>query len=197
MNDTLKRIAILVAALVPVAVIAVLVMRDTSESIAPSLSADDVGKTEQVARDRDDEKPEPSSPAAETGTPAAAPVAGTPTSVAVSVTEAPSTVPVTPQTFDYTDGTYNATGTYRSPAGMESVAITVVLKSDIIAEVSFTGTSQNSTSQGFINMFSSGYKALVVGKNIDDVQLSKVSGSSLTPKGFNEALNAIKTQAEV
>jgi len=36
----------------------------------------------------------------------------------------------------------------------------------------------------------------VIGKNIADVQLSRVSGSSLTPEGFNNALATIKSQAQ-
>jgi hypothetical protein len=40
------------------------------------------------------------------------------------------------------------------------------------------------------------YKQYVVGKKIDEVQLTKVSGSSLTPQGFNDALAKIKAEAK-
>jgi len=44
-------------------------------------------------------------------------------------------------------------------------------------------------------MFISGYKPYVIGKNIDTISLDRVSGSSLTPAAFNEALGQIKTEA--
>jgi hypothetical protein len=37
---------------------------------------------------------------------------------------------------------------------------------------------------------------MVVGKNIDEVNLGKVSGSSLTPIGFNNAIEDIRSQAK-
>ncbi len=37
---------------------------------------------------------------------------------------------------------------------------------------------------------------VVVGKKIDEVQLTKVAGSSLTPKGFMDALEKVKTEAK-
>lgn len=46
-------------------------------------------------------------------------------------------------------------------------------------------------------MFKSGVSSLTVGKDIDDVKLSRVSGSSLTSTGFNSALDTIKTEARV
>ena len=43
--------------------------------------------------------------------------------------------------------------------------------------------------------FAANYKSFVEGKNIDEVSLTKVSGSSLSPKGFNDAVEQIKEQA--
>ena len=44
--------------------------------------------------------------------------------------------------------------------------------------------------------FVGGYKSQVVGKSIAEIQLGKVSGSSLTSRGFNEALDQIRNQAK-
>jgi hypothetical protein len=52
-------------------------------------------------------------------------------------------------------------------------------------------------SERYHNMFISGYQQYVVGKNIASVYLTKVSGSSLTPSGFDDALTQIKSQAKV
>lgn len=51
------------------------------------------------------------------------------------------------------------------------------------------------TSERYEQKFIGGYAALIVGKNIDTVQLSYVSGSSLTSGGFNDALAKIKVSA--
>lgn len=96
---------------------------------------------------------------------------------------------------NYKDGTYSATGTYTSPAGQEEVDVTVTLKGDIIEDVAFVGKAVNEKSVAMQGLFSDNYKPLVVGKNIDEVQLDKVSGSSLTPKGFNDSIEQIKMDA--
>jgi hypothetical protein len=43
--------------------------------------------------------------------------------------------------------------------------------------------------------FAANYKTQVIGKKIEGLELSKISGSSLTPKGFNDALEKIRSQA--
>jgi uncharacterized protein with FMN-binding domain len=96
----------------------------------------------------------------------------------------------------YKDGKYTAKGNYRTPAGNESVTITLTIKNDIITASDFSGTSLENTSQNYIDRFTQGYKKLVVGKSVDAVNLSVVSGSSLTPTGFMNALTNIKTQAK-
>ena len=44
--------------------------------------------------------------------------------------------------------------------------------------------------------FKAGFSELVVGKPVDQVSLSVVNGSSLTPKGFMDALAKIKAEAK-
>ncbi|HVU06704.1 MAG TPA: hypothetical protein VHC46_09805 [Thermodesulfobacteriota bacterium] len=100
-----------------------------------------------------------------------------------------------PRTGRYKDGTYSARGTYQSPGGLESVDVTLVLKNDVITDASVVSNATIPQSIMFQGKFISGFKALVVGKNIDTVKLDKVSGSSLTPKGFNSAVTEIKAEA--
>jgi hypothetical protein len=45
-------------------------------------------------------------------------------------------------------------------------------------------------------MFESGIGAVVVGKNINTLNVSRVAGSSLTSMGFNDALTKIKAAAK-
>src|ERR1035437_384141 len=96
----------------------------------------------------------------------------------------------------YTNGTYSATGSYGSPGGQEQLSVTLSLINDIITAVSVTPGAYDRRSQNYQNAFISGYKQYVLGKNIADVNLTRVSGSSLTPAGFNDALAQIKAQAK-
>ena len=99
-------------------------------------------------------------------------------------------------TNSYKNGTYSATGNYISPGGQEQVKVTVTLKDDVIVSSNVESLATRPNSVKFQGMFISGYTTFVVGKDIDSVVLDKVSGSSLTPKGFNDALSQIKVQAK-
>ena len=96
----------------------------------------------------------------------------------------------------YKDGTYSAVGNYNSPAGTESINITLTLKDDVITDAQFVSNATFPQSKQFQAIFGANYKTLVVGKKIQDVNLTKVSGSSLTPKGFNDAVAKIKVSAQ-
>lgn len=95
----------------------------------------------------------------------------------------------------YKDGTYTAMGSYFSPGGPDKIGVTLTLANDIVTEVSVTPEPGDSQSARYQSKFASGYKPLVVGQNIATLHLTKVSGSSLTPGGFDDALTQIKAQA--
>ncbi len=115
------------------------------------------------------------------------------TVVEAAVTPTPNQEAV--NTSEYKDGTYTAQGNYISPGGEETVGVSVTIENGVITDSTFTVMAERPTSVTMQNNFAGGYKALVVGKNIDEVQLTKVAGSSLTPGGFMDALEKIKTQA--
>jgi hypothetical protein len=98
---------------------------------------------------------------------------------------------------NYKNGTYTAQGDYTYHSGSESITITITLKDGIITDSAFEGIPKATMSARFMAMFDKGYKELIVGKNIDEVNLTKVSGSSRTPIGFNDALAKIKAQAKM
>ena len=106
-----------------------------------------------------------------------------------------TTVSTSVATSSYKDGTYTATGSYDSPAGMENVKVSVVLKGGIVTASTVTNEATDHTSSRYQNMFISGYSQYVNGKSIASLNVGKVSGSSLTPIGFNQAIAKIKTQA--
>ncbi len=96
---------------------------------------------------------------------------------------------------DYADGTYSATGEYRSPAGSESVDVTLTLKSGTITAATFKADSANPRSKNYQNMFAQAYTDQVVGRPIDGLSLGVVNGSSLTPMGFMDAVKKIEAEA--
>ncbi len=96
----------------------------------------------------------------------------------------------------YKDGTYEVKGNYVSPAGPEEFPISFTIASGVIVDTSMTVNSENPGSVNFQTQFMNGYKDQVIGKNIDEVSITKVSGSSLTPKGFNDAIADLKVQAK-
>ncbi|HWH25230.1 MAG TPA: hypothetical protein VNT53_01115 [Pseudolysinimonas sp.] len=95
----------------------------------------------------------------------------------------------------YTDGTYDADGSYTAPSGTESVHVELTLKDGVVTALTVEGGATSGTQKGFQDKFESGINAEVVGKNIDDLNVSRVAGSSLTSTGFNSAIDAIKTEA--
>lgn len=95
----------------------------------------------------------------------------------------------------YKDGTYKATGSYLSPGGEESVDVEITLKSSVIESATVTPHPASATSTQYQGEFVDNFKPLVVGKDINEVKLSRVAGSSLTSGGFNEAIEKIKDDA--
>ena len=93
----------------------------------------------------------------------------------------------------YADGTYNATGQY---GGLpSSIDVSVTLVDGVITAVTVTPRATDPTSLEYQTRFAQAVPALVVGRNIDEVNLSKVAGSSGTPDGFNAAIQQIKAEA--
>jgi uncharacterized protein with FMN-binding domain len=95
----------------------------------------------------------------------------------------------------YTDGTYTADGSYATPESVETITVTLTLESGVVTDVEVTGEPTRRESEQYQGQFIGGISDEVVGKNIDDLSVSRVAGSSLTSGGFNEALDAIKAEA--
>ncbi len=108
----------------------------------------------------------------------------------------PAPADTTDESSMYEDGTYTASGTYASPAGPESIAVTLTITDDVVSSVSIAKNATNPTSQNFQGLFASGISAQIVGKSLADIgNYSSVNGSSLTPNGFDSALASIKADA--
>ncbi|MGY4540302.1 uncharacterized protein with FMN-binding domain [Arthrobacter sp. UYNi723] len=96
----------------------------------------------------------------------------------------------------YQDGTYSADGTYVSPNGTETVGVELTLAAGTVTAVNITQHPSNPNTRKFQGEFAGGIAAQVVGKSIDELNVSKVAGSSLTSGGFKQALDKIKAEAQ-
>jgi uncharacterized protein with FMN-binding domain len=95
----------------------------------------------------------------------------------------------------YTDGTYTAEGEYKSPNGTETVSVEITLEGDAVSAVTVTPEATNPNSVRYQTEFAEGISDEIVGQNIDDLEVDRVAGSSLTSGGFNEAVESIKADA--
>ena len=112
-------------------------------------------------------------------------------------TQSPSLEPKKAMTeASYKDGEYTQTGDYTSPGGPEHIVVKLTLKEGLVEQAEVTPQATLPYSVKWQGVFADNFKSIVIGKNIKDLNLGKVAGSSLTPKGFNNALEKIKAEAK-
>lgn len=97
----------------------------------------------------------------------------------------------------YTDGLYQVMSTYQVPNGKEhDVFLELVLRNDAVSGVSVAfGGDQDEVSTKMQAGFTNAYAAEVVGKKLDELNLARVGGASLTTGAFNQALAMVKEEA--
>jgi uncharacterized protein with FMN-binding domain len=95
----------------------------------------------------------------------------------------------------YKDGTYSADGTYQAPSGSETIGVTLTLAANKVTKVEIDKHATDPNAVQYQTSFSNGIAAEVVGKSIDELNVSRVAGSSLTSGGFRAAVEDIKKQA--
>lgn len=94
----------------------------------------------------------------------------------------------------YANGEYTVEGLYGG--GKKSIIVKLDLSNDAIKSVEVTpNTPSIARSFNLQKKFAAAVPEVVVGKPIDEVHLDKLAGSSLTTKGFNDALEKIKSEA--
>lgn len=99
------------------------------------------------------------------------------------------------ESAEYADGTYTAEGSYQTPETVETISVTLTLADGVVTEVEVTGDPQAPETEQYQGQFIDGIGEEVVGVAIDDIEVSRVAGSSLTSGGFNAAVDDIKEQA--
>lgn len=118
----------------------------------------------------------------------------TPTPTQTPTPDTTATPPSTQKSV-YKDGTYSATGNYVAPGGPETIGVSLTVKNDVVTAVNVTPQARNGTSQNWQNYFAQGSNS-IIGMKLDAIQIDSISGSSLTPIGFMDAVAKIKTQAQ-
>ncbi len=112
-------------------------------------------------------------------------------------TPAPAAPPAEAPAADasFTDGTYTADGGYVAPSGPESVTVTLTIADGTVTAVDVVGHATDLEAKSHQADFIGGISAAVVGKPLAGLAVDRVAGSSLTGKGFNAALDTIRTDA--
>ncbi|SJN35237.1 hypothetical protein FM104_08795 [Microbacterium esteraromaticum] len=103
----------------------------------------------------------------------------------------------TDATAPYADGTYTAEGAYQTPETIEKISVTLTLADDTVTGVEIIGDPIAPETTRYQGQFIAGVSDIVVGKKLDELDVDRVAGSSLTSGGFNQAVVGIKDQAVV
>jgi uncharacterized protein with FMN-binding domain len=93
----------------------------------------------------------------------------------------------------YEDGTYEARGTYGG--GPSYLDVTVDIDDGVITDVEIGTPATNPTSLDYQEAFAAAVPDEVIGKDLSEVRVGKLAGSSGTPDGFNDAIEQIREQA--
>ena len=115
-------------------------------------------------------------------------------SSSVASSTASTKIAAVPTSFK--DGNYTATGQYNSPDGVEKIDVTIVVANNMITDTTAKPQPASYTSMRYQGWFLDAYKTMVVGKKLSSVKLGNVSGSSLTPIGYDDAITQIQQQAK-
>jgi len=121
---------------------------------------------------------------------------GTVSSDTTEVLESPEAPEQSAAMGPFADGTYTATGGYRSPNGSETIIVTVSVADGIVTEATVDPQATNSSSVRYQGEFAGGFAGEVVDKPLAEVEVTRVAGSSLTGRGFNEAMDQIRSEAQ-
>lgn len=93
----------------------------------------------------------------------------------------------------YADGQYEATGWYGSLPSHHDVTLTI--ENDTVIDVAITTPAEDETSLGYQQRFVDALPAEIIGRNIDEIAVDRLAGSSGCSEGFMDALTQIKEQA--
>ena len=160
----------------------------SADSPASSSTESNSSRTENgSATPQNQETPEAITPTPSTGAPApdaAAPDVAAPDAASSDATAVDS---------EFRDGEYSATGWYGGLPSHHDVTLTI--ENDLIVDVEINTPAEDETSLGYQQRFVSALPDAVVGRDISDLTVDRLAGSSGCSEGFMDALAQIKEQA--
>jgi len=107
-------------------------------------------------------------------------------------------IPSSTSAKGYKNGKFLADGNYTSPEGAETVGVELTIAENKISSVVITPKATDKKSIRYQGLFADGIKGVIVGKSLDEnLDPGTVNGSSLTGKGFVQAVENIKQQAKL
>ncbi len=84
------------------------------------------------------------------------------------------------------------TVSYTSPAGAETIAVSMVIVEGAVASISAVPSAKHDVSKKWQTAFAGGLSAAAVGKSLSEIAgLDAVGGASLTTGGFKEAVASL------
>lgn len=93
----------------------------------------------------------------------------------------------------YRDGDYSATGWYGSLPSHHDVTLSI--EEDTVTAVEISTPAEDSTSLGYQQRFAAALPEAIVGREVDDLAVDRLAGSSGCSEGFTDALAEITEQA--
>lgn len=122
----------------------------------------------------------------------------TPSATTATTEPTTSAPPASGATGEFRPGEYEAIGSYTTPDGRtQKIEVEVDLAADgTITDLDADGQAEGGNSEQYQKKFESGIDQQVVGRKITELDVDKVSGSSLTSGGFNSAIKQIISQAQ-
>ena len=101
-----------------------------------------------------------------------------------------------PDTYLNRNGQYVVSADYEIPYGyIEPMTVSVTLLNDRVVSSTVAFNTVNLTSEGYQRAFENLYRTRVTGRTLNNIELSRIGGASLTSEAFNQALQNIKSQA--
>lgn len=98
----------------------------------------------------------------------------------------------TNQTIDL--ATYAASLEYRVPEHRESISVSLDLEGTTVKDYSIDYSASPGDSQEYQERFANSISSELVGKDINEISVSRIGGASLTTQAFMDAIEDIKNQ---
>ena len=97
---------------------------------------------------------------------------------------------------EFLDGIYSASSSYTVPNGdVEPISVEIELANNQITSLSFDVEASNGTSEQWQGRFTPLVEDAVVGEDLNEADVSRLGGASLTSAAFNDLLDDVRAQA--